>query len=477
MSNHARPPLAKYAGNQSSKRPRSPDKLSAVGVKRARSTTHSKQIDLDAKVAKRAQREADQERFRTKYREEFPKWSFFFTTSLPPEVRATFAGRVQELGARYETFFSSKVTHVITSQRISTVNTSNKENVSKTAFSTLRSPIKLTVKPSRTDEDMMEKAKQFGMKIWEIDKLDSVLNRTQHSAISPKPSRSQKLNEMLEAERRTGITYERDPQARRNDYEYFPKNSYFVLIEDMSGQYSTIAAQDYPIKTKNGAATGPWPSLYLHPQVNCPFGPFDEKENRRRDQTLELERIRKHERKLREQEKMKQAQAARNHSIANLRRTVSMGNLMVGGSEDPDGVATYSPEEAVTVNASGYLATGYLAASGNSVSVISGTGTTSVTGAMPRSTAPLALRRQIANQVVVRRNLGDAQAQPSLRKTKSTTSMRQPKREETVKPGFCESCKIKFQDFGRVSSSLTLLAYPEFPTACSIQTPSAIRLG
>jgi len=45
----------------------------------------------------------------------------------------------------------------------------------------------------------------------------------------------------------------------------------------------------------------------------------------------------------------------------------------------------------------------------------------------------------------LRRNIGESQ--PALRKAKSTTTMRLAKREETLKPGFCESCRTKFENF------------------------------
>jgi len=37
--------------------------------------------------------------------------------------------------------------------------------------------------------------------------------------------------------------------------------------------------------------------------------------------------------------------------------------------------------------------------------------------------------------------------QPGLRKSKSTNTLRLPKRDEGSKPGYCESCRVKFDDF------------------------------
>jgi regulatory subunit for Cdc7p protein kinase len=38
-----------------------------------------------------------------------------------------------------------------------------------------------------------------------------------------------------------------------------------------------------------------------------------------------------------------------------------------------------------------------------------------------------------------------------LRKSKSTNTLRLPKRDEKTKPGYCESCRAKFDDFKTVS--------------------------
>lgn len=41
------------------------------------------------------------------------------------------------------------------------------------------------------------------------------------------------------------MTHERDPTAQRQDYRYFPKNTYWLLIEDIDGTHAPIAVKDY----------------------------------------------------------------------------------------------------------------------------------------------------------------------------------------------------------------------------------------
>lgn len=53
------------------------------------------------------------------------------------------------------------------------------------------------------------------------------------------------LSYLLETERNSGVTHERDPNVQRQDYRYFPKNTYWLLIEDLEGTHAPIAVKDY----------------------------------------------------------------------------------------------------------------------------------------------------------------------------------------------------------------------------------------
>jgi regulatory subunit for Cdc7p protein kinase len=164
-----------------------------------------------------------------------------------------------------------------------------------------------------------------------------------------------------------------------------------------------------------------------------------------------------------------------------LRRSVSMVSLHRRISIGDDG---RPPQEVIdldeemggmheSANASGYLASGYMAASGNSMTITSTAGTTSTSGLSTRSATqmPLALRERLQQQIVTSRKVGlgnntgqkgnetdhkgnmGPPAIPErklLRKSKSTNTMKLPKREETTKPGYCECCRTKFDDFQKV---------------------------
>ena len=245
---------------------------------------------------------------------------------------------------------------------------------------------------------------------------------------------------------------------------------------------------------------------HCHPLARGPLVPYDEKEERRRERADRMDREREQERarrkaRLKEEERRRQAQAiAKQHE---LRRSVSMHNLRrrtslpdagfaLDGYIDLD--AEFGEGDILSANASGYLASGaYMAASGNSVGVTSTTGTTSAAGNTLRNLQlPPGLRGRLQQQVVTSKRVvsgaeGKEKMGPPpnipeksnmLRKSRSTNTLRLPKREEGVKPGYCESCRVKFEDFKQVSiPSLPFAATHYYAIAHQRAQASQIRRG
>jgi regulatory subunit for Cdc7p protein kinase len=124
-----------------------------------------------------------------------------------------------------------------------------------------------------------------------------------------------------------------------------------------------------------------------------------------------------------------------------------------------------------SANASGFLVSGapYMAASGNSVAITSTTGTTSTASGLRYSQLPAAFDLAMKRQVLTSKKPASSKSEkkpekklgnmdppltvPSrqglLKKAKSM-SFKQPKREEGSKPGYCECCRQKFDDFKTV---------------------------
>ncbi|CCM00409.1 uncharacterized protein FIBRA_02439 [Fibroporia radiculosa] len=481
-----------------SKRGRSPDPAREDTIshdtKRLRSSAESPAPTRDeTREEKRERRRVGREQeFKVKYLNAFPNWIFYFDLdTLNPDVVAMREGlerRVSHTGARVEDFFSKDITHLITLE----AEDADKENVSRPSQSAnpgglLGSPIRLRGRTgndaaSASMDNLARKAHAFGIKVWSAGKLASVLDRCHVPvAFSATPTsrpisapKERSLTRLLEDERIHGTTSERDPTQKRHDYKYFSKGVYFVLVEDMRQELATIAAVEFPLyKGRDGKERPSWPILYCHPRARGPFIPYDEKEERRCEKMGKLDRERardlaRRKARLREEERKRRTQAQIQAKQQDLRRSVSLNNLHRRTMYPDPGLVDLDADigEMDSLNASGYLASGaYMAASGNSVGITSTTGTTSTAGRPSRNIQlPVGLRGRIQQQVVTSRKVapaGEDKAnrmgppatipgrQNILRKSKSTNTLRLPKREEGVKPGYCESCRVKFEDFSQ----------------------------
>ncbi|KAJ4000010.1 hypothetical protein F5050DRAFT_1804490 [Lentinula boryana] len=485
LSQRSRPSLASPRVPKQSlglKRPRSPgvapeDLLSNGASKRAKAAPEA----LHEKQRRKEQQESE---WREKYVRAFSSFKFHFSEDIQnTDYAKHLEKRVLQLGATVEDFFSSSITHLIVKD-IEQGRASDKENRSGH-----RSPTKkvgLIPEVPQVYRRIVDEAK---IREWGVRKLDSVLSRCLLQPVilptsGPLPSRlnltttihstsrSRSLNKLLQSERIHGTT-ERDPTQKRHDFMYFARGSYFVLVEDIHQELATIVAHQY-IPPKKGSTRTPWPVLHCHPQSRGPFVPFDEKERNRWEKAQKMEREEKleaHHKELKEQ-KLFQERITRErealHRGFDLRRSVSMNNLRRRESLEVEAANDQyldmgDPDSAC---ASGYLASGnggYIAASGNSVSVASTTGTTSTAGSNFGLGSKLSAKlkafadQQVPTSLKSRRNsikgdmgppaVPEGRVGVGLRRAKSTNNLKLPKREEGSKPGYCESCRQKFEDF------------------------------
>ena len=403
-------------------------------------------------------------------------------------------------------FYSSSVTHIIADGPTPSYVVADKENDKSLATSRnilgLRSPFKPTTgrydinSPSLNDSNLFvisgreEAAVPENLKIWSTAKLDSVLSRCLASRSTAKAASAGRLLQqpqhnlarLLQNEKVNGTT-ECDPNQKRHGFHYFSRGVCFVLLEDMRQELATIAAHEYPpVKDKNTKT--PWPMLHCHPNSRNPFAPFDDREKRRWErmqkagEVEEVERARRRKSQMRQFEALKRKVEGRNHvnKFCDLRRSVSLNNLHRQLTQ-PNGahyVDLDADDSVDPTNASGYQASGagmgYMAASGNSVGITSTTGTTSTSGHSLRNVPlPASIAERMKQQVTTSRKfpakaehevktragtMGPPSKVPTKQKTmkrsKSTNTFRLSKREEGVKPGYCESCRLKFSDFSTV---------------------------
>lgn len=166
---------------------------------------------------------------------------FYFDVGIEASSVDKIKGHLQLLGARFQAFFDNSVTHVISNR------TPGKEHARG---------------------DILVKASQLRMKVWSVDKLVKFLT----ALLGHSPSREldsaqcAKLSQLLRQEKLVGPS-DRDPTARRDDYYYF-KGPY-ILVWDPSHYNRPLLHKEW-----DRAATpyeGDWPQFRATPIGMCPF--------------------------------------------------------------------------------------------------------------------------------------------------------------------------------------------------------------
>ncbi|EST10007.1 Zinc finger, DBF-type [Kalmanozyma brasiliensis GHG001] len=123
--------------------------------------------------------------------------------------------------------------------------------------------------------DLLIKAQGFGIKVWQFEKLQNILMRLMK--VSPRDLEAstnvkQDLSQMLEKEKVFGST-ERDPAAARSTWHYFEKSACYVLVEDATLEYRPIMCTEFQYTREDRAQRipPPWPMVYGQTPGRCPF--------------------------------------------------------------------------------------------------------------------------------------------------------------------------------------------------------------
>lgn len=286
-----------------------------------------------------------------------------------------------------------------------------------------------------------------------ITELESVLDRVLARPATQAPRRISDLTltHLLATEKAAGATLERDPHERRHDYTYFKKGSYFLLIEDIAAEHQPIGRMEF--KPPRPGMAVEWPVLQLDPRMRNPFQTYSPKTAHK--EQIFAEREENH--KLQRVAGIRELRAVKRRD--ELRRTASLNNLRAAiGLEDFNADTTITTTHAQegslvfsqrTDTGGERMASGYLV-SGNSTALPT-TMTSHLSMSMSRFTGSGAVlpsgMRHVGPQVTMDRRAG------GLRRVKSAMNLRGPvkKAEKEKKAGYCECCRMSFDDYDDVS--------------------------
>ncbi|KAF7718279.1 Uncharacterized protein PECH_002100 [Penicillium ucsense] len=237
------------------------------------------------------------------YRKAFPQFVFYFD-SIPEDVRCKFSRQVVALGACEEKFFSRLVTHVVTARSIPPEaahtnnpagDTSNETNgasgdhtqtvnpslLEKNGDGHLQVSLKIEGRRDQGSMDVLQRARQMGMKIWALEKLQRMITTINDNDIggqSENVSRSKQvgastahgkgendLSRVLRQELLNGPS-DRDPFA---SMEMVVFKGPFIYIHDMNEKTKPVMVREYA--RVNRRQDGAWPQFRSAPLGKCPF--------------------------------------------------------------------------------------------------------------------------------------------------------------------------------------------------------------
>ncbi|KAJ5594935.1 uncharacterized protein N7459_001143 [Penicillium hispanicum] len=235
------------------------------------------------------------------YRKAFPQFVFYFD-SIPEDVRRKFSRQVVALGAREEKFFSRLVTHVVTSRSIppetaatsptepeaadgangdAHMQTVNPSLLEKNTDTHPHTSLKNDTRREQGNMDVLQRARQMGMKIWALEKLQRMITTINDNDIGGQndaASRSKTaggsvaqgkgdndLSRVLRQELLNGPS-DRDPLS---SMEMILFKGPFIYIHDMNEKTKPVMVREYSRVARR--QDGTWPQFRSAPLGKCPF--------------------------------------------------------------------------------------------------------------------------------------------------------------------------------------------------------------
>lgn len=419
-----------------------------------RSTTlridRSARVSHEERYRREQQKAHSQRQWKAAFGRAFPRFVFYLD-AMDDTTKRTYAAQIAQLGASVDDFFSRHVTHVVTTRPVPVARAADADADAAPAPATPaapaapqdaaasvpvhsdRNPLDDTA-PALPASDLLCKAQHFGMKIWRAEKLQNILSLLLASDAPPEAEASrQGLGEMLLQEKLHGTT-ERDPLAMRTDVHYFSKQSYHLLVTDATGEHRPILCAEYD-KTAHESAgkPAPWPVLHGEVEGRGLFVYIDARDRKRLAQ--------------------QQAQQPARPVHTTLRRVASLQAPLMNLSPAAPGTPNLMASDNSFALASTAASTTSTHLTSQSMQSLATHADRRVLELHRRMHAPGDTKPDGAPGAAVQRMLGwpGERAASPLPRSRSTsrvgTRLAAAPRPREKKPGHCENCRCRYEDF------------------------------
>ncbi|RMZ80876.1 hypothetical protein DV737_g2757, partial [Chaetothyriales sp. CBS 132003] len=218
-------------------------------------------------------KEAAVRQWQKHHRRLFPSFRFYFD-SVGDDARHRLMRQISQLGGHEEKFFSKTVTHIITTREIPP-EPSQAANANKNAaLATARG--QAARRDLSNNHDILQRGRQMEMKIWTLEKLQRILTTILEGSVPPEQNArfagsatrgaKEDLSHVLR-HGKLGISSEREPLALLQDLHAF--KGPFIYIHDMNEKYRPTIVREYARVAKR--TDGEWPQFRSATMGKCPF--------------------------------------------------------------------------------------------------------------------------------------------------------------------------------------------------------------
>ncbi|KAG0056419.1 hypothetical protein BGZ83_005134 [Gryganskiella cystojenkinii] len=208
-----------------------------------------------------------------------PKCRFYFD-NVDPNIVTKMSKVLVANHASVSMFFSSDVTHLITTRSIpkkedharirlqAQEQSQNAQQQAAVSAPMVKPSLKLPGPPVAAPEtSVIIKAIGFNMKIWHLDKVKKLMEPLMGNPLVPNESKN--LQDLLRHEKAYGLTTTQKDESGRANYHVF--RGPYVLIEDTTGKHRTILAYEYDVGKVTSNGKLPYPKFHLQPTERSPF--------------------------------------------------------------------------------------------------------------------------------------------------------------------------------------------------------------